>query len=273
MSPSKAYFFKGAHYVRWDIAQDKCEYKASIADEWVSRDNRAEGLKAVGFENGLDAAINWGNGKAYFFKGAHYVRWDIAQDKCEYKASIADEWVSRDNPAEGLKAVGFENGLDAAIDWKVVMVLSEAGARFIARFEGFRPDLYNDPAGHCTIGYGHLVHRDQCDGNEPAEFLAGITQERALQLLQADAAAAASEINSSVTVPLVQHQFDALVSFAFNVGVGAFRGSNLLRRLNAGEYDAVPGELNRFVHAGRQRLPGLVVRREAEGALFRDGTY
>src|SRR5918995_4220849 len=96
--------------------------------------------------------------------------------------------------------------------------LSDNGARFIARFEGFRSNLYDDAAGHCTIGYGHLVHRGRCDGSELAELRAGISEERALQLLRADAAAAADAVGRSVSVPLTEHQFDALVSFTFNVG-------------------------------------------------------
>ena len=151
--------------------------------------------------------------------------------------------------------------------------LSAAGAAFIGRFEGFRAQLYDDAAGHCTIGYGHLVHHGPCNGSEPAEFVAGITEPRAAQLLQQDASAAAAAINRSVTVPLSQHQFDALVSFVFNVGTGAFGGSTLLRRLNAGEHAAVPTELNKWVNAGGQRLQGLVNRRAAEGALFSNGTY
>lgn len=151
--------------------------------------------------------------------------------------------------------------------------LSDRGARFIGRFEGFRSQLYDDAAGHCTIGYGHLVHRGNCDGSEPAEFQAGITEQRAIELLQEDAAVAAAAINAAVAVPLEQHQFDALVSFVFNVGTGAFNRSTLLRRLNASDYDAVPSELNKWVNAGGQRLQGLVTRRAAEGALFQNGTY
>lgn len=151
--------------------------------------------------------------------------------------------------------------------------LSGKGAEFIGRHEGFRADLYDDPAGHCTIGYGHLVHRGPCNGSEPAEFRAGITKARALQLLQEDAGTAAAAINRSVAVPLSQHQFDALVSFVFNVGTGAFAESTLLKRLNQGDYDAVPGELDKWVNAGGKRLQGLVNRRAAEGRLFANGTY
>ena len=149
--------------------------------------------------------------------------------------------------------------------------LSKRGAAFIAKLEGFRGELYNDAANHATIGYGHLVHQGPIDGSEPAEFRAGISQERALELLQADAAKAAAEITRSVKVPLEQHQFDALVSFAFNVGNTAFRDSTLLRLLNEGRYDAVEAQLARWNKAGGKTLQGLVNRRAAEAKLFTRG--
>jgi GH24 family phage-related lysozyme (muramidase) len=153
------------------------------------------------------------------------------------------------------------------------MRLSDQGAQFIGRFEGFRAELYDDPAGHCTIGYGHLVHRGKCDGSEPAEFKKGITKKRALKLLQEDAASAAAAVEAKVTVPLNQQQFDALVSFVFNLGVGNFSSSTLLKVLNKKKYDEVPEQLDRWVLAGGKRLQGLVNRRKAEGVLFTTGDY
>jgi lysozyme len=151
--------------------------------------------------------------------------------------------------------------------------LSEAGAEFIADFEGFRADLYEDSAGHCTIGFGHQVHQGKCDGSEPKEFRDGITRKRALRLLRDDAETAGDEINRSVEVPLKQTQFDALVSFVFNVGTGAFRDSTLLKRLNNGKYEDVPKQLNRWVFSGGEKLESLEKRRRAEGRLFREGKY
>lgn len=151
--------------------------------------------------------------------------------------------------------------------------LSDNGAAFIARFEGLRTKLYNDPSGHCSIGYGHLVHRGPCNGTEPAEFRAGISQQRATRLLKSDAGVAASAVNQHVKVKLTQQQFDALVSFTYNVGAGAFRESTLLQRLNAGRYDAVRGQLRLWNKGGGKVLPGLVSRREAEARLFTTGQY
>lgn len=152
------------------------------------------------------------------------------------------------------------------------MDLSDAGARFIGSFEGFSATLYDDPARHCTIGYGHLVHKGACNGSEPAEFRKGITHKRAAELLRADAAVAIAEIRRRVTVPLTQTRFDALVSFVYNVGTGAFARSTLLKKLNARDFAAVPDELQKWVRAGGKTLPGLVRRRRAEGKLFAEGS-
>jgi GH24 family phage-related lysozyme (muramidase) len=154
-----------------------------------------------------------------------------------------------------------------------VRELSSQGADFIARFEGCRLNLYNDPVGHATIGIGHLVHRGPIDGSEPAEFKNGITRDRALEILRADAASAAQAVASSVKVPLSQTETDALISFVFNLGAGAFAGSTLLKKLNAGDRAAVPSELNKWTKAGGKDLPGLVTRRKAEGQLFANATY
>jgi GH24 family phage-related lysozyme (muramidase) len=151
--------------------------------------------------------------------------------------------------------------------------LSPAGAAFIGHFEGFSARLYNDPAGHCTIGFGHLVHRGPINGSEAAEFKRGITRERGLEILRDDAQTAANAIARLVRTPLKPHQRDALISFTFNLGTGALESSTLLRLLNEGDYASVPAQLNRWTKAGGRTLPGLVSRRKAEGALFSRGTY
>lgn len=146
--------------------------------------------------------------------------------------------------------------------------LSEKGAAFIAGFEGMKRKLYNDPVGHCTIGIGHLVHRGRCNGNEPAEFKKGITREQAFALLQKDAKRMEQAVRS-IGVPLNQNQFDALVSFTYNLGPNWVKGkSGLLSALKARRFGDVPRELNKWCHAGGKRLPGLVRRRQAEGRLF-----
>ena len=150
--------------------------------------------------------------------------------------------------------------------------LSRKGAGFIAHFEGIYTHAYNDPVGHCTIGVGHLLHHGPCTGREKPSSL---TRGQAIELLRKDALGAAAAVDRHVTVPLTQAQYDALISFVFNVGEGAFAASTLLRRLNRGDYAAVPRELTRWTKAGSppRPLPGLVRRRTAEGELFSGGDY
>lgn len=151
--------------------------------------------------------------------------------------------------------------------------LSPRGADFVARFEGCILRLYNDPTNNATIGVGHLVHMGPINGTEPGEFRSGITRQRALELLDQDARGAADAVRRLIKVPLKQHQVDALVSFTFNAGEGSLQASTLRKRLNAGEYNAVPHELGRWVFSAGKKLPGLVRRRQAEGALFSEGRY
>ena len=146
--------------------------------------------------------------------------------------------------------------------------LSENGLQFIAQWEAFVATPYNDAANNATIGYGHLMHYGPVTEADTQQYPNGISQNQAMGLLRQDAAVAEAAVRDNVAVALNQHQFDALTSFTFNVGVGAFRNSTLLREVNAGNFDAVPGQMGRWVNAGGRRLRGLENRRAAEGALF-----
>lgn len=149
------------------------------------------------------------------------------------------------------------------------MQLSENGAQFIASFEGVRLQRYNDPAPgkHCTVGIGHLLHYGPCDGRD-GEF--DLPNEAAAWALLIDdvSRSYAPAVEELITVGLNQNQFDAVVSFAYNVGTGALRDSTLRKRLNAGEYGAVRDELAKWNKAGGTVLPGLTRRRAAEAELF-----
>ncbi len=142
------------------------------------------------------------------------------------------------------------------------------GLKFIAEHEGMILHLYNDPANHATIGVGHLVHYGPINGSEPEEFQNGISKERAMEILRSDVITAEKAVNKLVKVPLNQNQFDALVSFVFNIGETQFASSTLLAKLNNQDYQAVPSELNRWVHGSGKKLPGLINRRRNEGNLF-----
>jgi GH24 family phage-related lysozyme (muramidase) len=153
------------------------------------------------------------------------------------------------------------------------MTVSAAGVEFVKGWEGFVPKLYNDPVGHCTVGYGTLVHKGNCDGRDSEQrYLNGVSKEEATRLLAAELAEKQKAMREAVKVPLNQNQYDALVSFAYNVGAGAFRRSTLLKLLNQGKYDDVPRELKKWSKARQDGklidLPGLVNRRAAEATLF-----
>lgn len=143
--------------------------------------------------------------------------------------------------------------------------ITEEGLDLVKQCEGLRTEAYRCPAGVWTIGYGHT------DGVSPGRTVTEIEAER---LLLQDLAEAGEQVERLVRVPLTDHQFSALVSFVFNAGPGSLESSTLLRRLNAGDYDAVPSELARWVKATNPRtgkkvtLPGLVRRRAMEGELW-----
>jgi GH24 family phage-related lysozyme (muramidase) len=138
--------------------------------------------------------------------------------------------------------------------------LSEAGARLIASFEGFRSEPYADAVGVWTIGYGHTF------GVGP--HTERISKETGLKLLQKDGSTAARAVCDLVDIKLNQNQFDALVSFTFNLGAGALAESTLLKKLNKGNYHGAQREFSKWVYADGQKLPGLVRRRRAEAHLF-----
>jgi GH24 family phage-related lysozyme (muramidase) len=130
--------------------------------------------------------------------------------------------------------------------------------------------MYNDVAGHCTIGYGYLIHKGRCTGKAASEkpFLKGITQPQAEALLMQKVRRFEDVVKKAVKVILNQNQFDALVSFVYNLGPGAFQSSTLLKKLNEGKYDVVPAEIRKWVKAGGKTIKGLEIRRNEEANLF-----
>lgn len=136
---------------------------------------------------------------------------------------------------------------------------SKKGIELIKEFEGFRVDAYLCPSNIWTIGYGHTA---------TAKPGMTITLVEGELLLKRDLQIFEQAVNNLVKVSLTQNQFDALVSFAYNVGTGAFSNSSLLKFLNRGHYKTAGKELHRWVRGSNGKLPGLVRRRKAEYELF-----
>ena len=145
--------------------------------------------------------------------------------------------------------------------------ITQSGIDMIKRFEGFSPTVYICPAGYPTIGYGYLVNP-----HEREQFAGGITNEQAESLLRQDVQIAERAVLHLITVPLTDGQFDALVSFTFNLGAGALQRSTLRRKVNRGDHANVPAEFRKWVWAGGQKLQGLVKRRQAEARVYQIAT-
>ena len=136
----------------------------------------------------------------------------------------------------------------------------EAGFDLVRRSEGCRLTAYRDIVGVLTVGYGHT-------GSDVVEGMT-ITQDQADQMLRYDCQFSEMAVKRLVAVELNQEQYDALVDFVFNCGVGAFQKSTLLRRLNRGDYDGAAEEFPKWNQAGGVVVQGLVKRRRAEQQLF-----
>ena len=141
--------------------------------------------------------------------------------------------------------------------------VTEEGLDLIKWFEGFSPIVYICPAGCPTIGYGHVVQ-----DHERERYKDGIDEEVGEALLRNDVEKSERAVLRLIRVALDDGQFDALVSFTFNLGSGALQRSTLRRRVNREEHEAAPAEFRRWVWAGGRRLKGLMRRREAEAQLY-----
>ena len=139
------------------------------------------------------------------------------------------------------------------------MKTSEQGLLLIRKFEGLKLEAYKCPAGVWTIGYGHTGNVKKSDK---------ITIAQAEELLKNDLKYFESAIFDYVKVPLLQNQFDALVSFIYNVGVGAFSGSTMRVFLNSKQYSAAAEQFDKWIYSKGVILNGLVKRRNAEKELF-----
>ena len=137
--------------------------------------------------------------------------------------------------------------------------IGSKGLEMIKHFEGLELKAYQCAAGVWTIGYGHTK------GIQPGMV---ITEETANDMLVEELEEYENYINSMVECPLSQNQFDALVSWVYNLGPANLQASTLLKVLNAGDYAGVPAQIKRWNKAGGKVLEGLTRRRQAEADLF-----
>ncbi len=141
------------------------------------------------------------------------------------------------------------------------MNISQEGISLIKKFEGCKLEAYQCAAGVWTIGYGST--KDVKEGDT-------LTQKEADNLLLHEMQEYEGYIKELVKIPLKQNQFDALVSWVFNLGPANLKASTMLKFLNAGDYHLIPSQIKRWNKANGKVLEGLIRRREAEALMFED---
>ena len=141
-------------------------------------------------------------------------------------------------------------------------MISAKGVALIEQFEGCSLTAYPDPG---TGGEPYTIGIGTTGGVKPGDTC---TREQAEEWLRDDCTHAEQAIDELVEVPLTQNQRDALISLIYNIGVGNFKGSTLLKLLNAGNYAAAQQQFTRWDKAAGKEMPGLLRRREAEAELF-----
>lgn len=154
------------------------------------------------------------------------------------------------------------------------MNASAIGLNLIKENESVKREMYHDQVGLPTIGVGHLLTRSELSsgkiqlGGEPIRWSEGLTDTEVNAILSADVSQVERAIALWVRVPLSQFEFDALVSFVFNIGSEAFAKSTLLRRLNEDKFATVPNEMRKWIYSKGVKLLALVDRREREIAMW-----
>ena len=139
------------------------------------------------------------------------------------------------------------------------MKISQYGIDLIKHFEGCELEAYQCAAGVWTIGYGHTK------GVQPGDQW---SEDHANHMLEVELEEYENYVSTAVTVPLSQNQFDALVSWVYNLGNGNLTSSTMLKVLNSGDYAGVPAQIKRWNKAGGKVLEGLTRRRQAEADMF-----
>lgn len=161
--------------------------------------------------------------------------------------------------------------------------ITKNGVELIKTFEGFVPHLYICAAGYPTIGYGHVVLAGDNYGNitgaklldiyrksglKAAQNAFHMTEIEAEELLLQDVHKFERAVLRLIDTPLTDGQFDAIVSFTYNLGPAALQRSTLRRKVNRGEHDDVPHEFRKWVFASGRKLKGLIKRRNIEAEVY-----
>ncbi|MDQ3777640.1 MAG: lysozyme [Actinomycetota bacterium] len=150
--------------------------------------------------------------------------------------------------------------------------VSQKGLDFLVAQEGFIPYAYNDSQGHATFGVGHLLHHGPVTAADRAAWGTKAKpkpRSLVLDVLRDDLEKRFERaVRDAIRKPLKQHQFDALVSFAFNIGAHGFRGSTAAKRLNAGDFSGAADAMLLW-----RKPPEIIPRRRRERELFLNATY
>lgn len=158
------------------------------------------------------------------------------------------------------------DNLNAVVDGLMpsAMKTSSSGIDMICGFEGKRLVAYDDGVGVWTIGFGTTVYPNGVKVKRGDTC----TDAQAKQYMQHDLIKFEKAVNDSVTVPLNQNQFDALISLAYNIGTGAFAKSTLVKKLNAGDYKGAAEQFLVWNKGNGKIMQGLVNRRQREKGVF-----
>lgn len=165
----------------------------------------------------------------------------------------------------------LKQGLGAAEPTKAPRPLSNPTMLLIKHFEGWSSKSYNDSAGYCTIGYGHLIALKECERlsrGQLGEFVNPISLNRGEEVLEADTRAARAAVQRLVAVPLNDQEFGALSTFVFNLGEQNFSNSTLRRMVNLQRKKDAASQFGLWIRAKDKIEQGLVIRRKCEASLY-----
>ncbi|MGR2920156.1 lysozyme [Acinetobacter sp. 1125_18A] len=161
-------------------------------------------------------------------------------------------------------AVAVDTDAEIGFAQDQITHVSPQGVNLICGFEGLELKAYDDGVGVCTIGYGTTIYPH----GKAVQYGDTCTIEQAKNYMQYDLRRFEQAVSAAVNVPLNQNQFDALVSLSYNIGIGAFKNSTLLKLLNASDYQAASHQFDVWIKAGGKTVQGLVNRRAVEKLLF-----